>query len=134
MKQLPPFSLADLSIGKWALHYKQAGITFRFFMLLCVAFYLCIGFSLHKLYGIQVICYSSALKTIDITGFFKKFCITTRTSQNPRLSRGLEEALEGLHAGTHLKMHRKIFHLHHSHCCPQVGKVAFTARHSENNF
>ena len=55
-------------------------------------------------------------------------------SQNPRLSRGLEEALEGLHAGTHLKMHRKIFHLHHSHCCPQVGKVAFTARHSENNF
>ena len=38
MKQLPPFSLADLSIGKWALHYKQAGITFRFFMLLCVAF------------------------------------------------------------------------------------------------
>lgn len=29
---------------------------------------------------IQVICYSSALKTVDITGFFKKFCITTRTS------------------------------------------------------
>ena len=57
-----------------------------------------------------------------------------RMSQNPRLSRGLEEALEGLHAGTHLKMHRKIFHLHHSHCCPQVGNVAFTARHSENNF
>ena len=55
-------------------------------------------------------------------------------SHDPRLSRGLEEALEGLHAGTHLKMHRKIFHLHHSHCCPQVGKVAFTARHSENNF
>ena len=82
MKQLPPFSLADLSIGKWALHYKQAGITFRFFMLLCVAFYLCIGFSLHKLYGIQVICYSSALKTIDITGFFKKFCITTRTNKS----------------------------------------------------
>ena len=28
---------------------------------------------------LQVICYSSALKTVDITGFFKKFCITTRT-------------------------------------------------------
>jgi hypothetical protein len=27
---------------------------------------------------IQVICYSSALKTVDITGFFKKFCITIR--------------------------------------------------------
>ena len=31
---------------------------------------------------IQVICYSSALKTVDITGFFKKFCITTRTKAN----------------------------------------------------
>ena len=29
---------------------------------------------------IQVICYSSALKTVDITGFFKKFCIATRTN------------------------------------------------------
>ena len=31
-------SSTDLSIGKWILHYKQAGITFRFFPLLCVAF------------------------------------------------------------------------------------------------
>ena len=31
---------------------------------------------------IQVICYSSALKTVDITGFFKKFCITTRTMRS----------------------------------------------------
>ena len=40
----------------------------------------------------QVICYSSALKTVDITGFFKKFCITTRTTvkqlRNERLAKG----------------------------------------------
>ena len=31
---------------------------------------------------IQAICYSSALKTVDITGFFKKFCIATRTNSS----------------------------------------------------
>ncbi len=40
------------------MHYKQAGITFRFFLLLCVAFYPCVVFSFSKLYGV---CVSSTL-------------------------------------------------------------------------
>ena len=82
------------------------------------------------------VCHSfvSALERCAFLPVLPGRCCRCAYSQNPPLSRGLEEALEGLHAGTHLKMHRKIFHLHHSHCCPQVGKVAFTARHSENNF
>lgn len=48
-------------------------------------------------------------------------------SHNSRLSRRL-------YTGTHLKMHRKILHLHHPYRCPQVGKTTFTACYSKSDF
>ena len=36
---------------------------------------------------IQVICYPTSLETVDITGFFEKFCIAIRTTSEQALYR-----------------------------------------------
>lgn len=40
---------------------------------------------------IQVICYPTSLETVDITGFFEKFCIAIRTIQQKHPNRWLLE-------------------------------------------
>ena len=38
---------------------------------------------------IQVICYPASPETVDITGFFEKFCIAIRTKEKPRKVKAL---------------------------------------------